>query len=203
MAKCNHWHTAVPFKGLRWFAKPFPEVADKSPTFVFDVHITIGLFTAFAMVQSGSRSTVQICPACLKILDQYGAEPFEQQQFGTAGAEGLMPNGRVSMRRILIEEVVCEHESRTWTRVTVSVVRLNCWLDCHGGEPLSQALLSSLLATEDRPSSTLVLPSTTNHCQLSFTTNNNNNSSFIFTANNPQLLHNKLPRRTCTDNKNN
>jgi len=23
-------------------------------------------------------------------LDQYGAEPFEQQQFGTAGVEGLM-----------------------------------------------------------------------------------------------------------------
>ena len=32
-------------------------------------------------------------PECQKIkkcgLDQYGAEPFEQQQFGTAGVEGL------------------------------------------------------------------------------------------------------------------
>ena len=26
--------------------------------------------------------------------------------------------------------------------------------------------------------------------------NNNNNSSFILTADNPQLMHNKLPRRT-------
>ena len=24
-------------------------------------------------------------------LDQYGAEPFEQQQFGTAGVEGVIP----------------------------------------------------------------------------------------------------------------
>ena len=24
-------------------------------------------------------------------LDQYGAEPFEQQQFGTAGVEGVKP----------------------------------------------------------------------------------------------------------------
>ena len=27
-------------------------------------------------------------------LDQYGAEPFEQQQFGTVGAEGVNPLGR-------------------------------------------------------------------------------------------------------------
>ena len=26
-------------------------------------------------------------------LDQYGAEPFEQQQFGTAGVEGVNANG--------------------------------------------------------------------------------------------------------------
>ena len=26
-------------------------------------------------------------------LDQYGAEPFEQQQFGTAGVEGVKDNG--------------------------------------------------------------------------------------------------------------
>ena len=31
-------------------------------------------------------------------LDQYGAEPFEQQQFGTAGVEGVKA---VSLRRIL------------------------------------------------------------------------------------------------------
>jgi len=30
-------------------------------------------------------------------LDQYGTEPFEQQQFGTAGVEGVNNNlGRVS-----------------------------------------------------------------------------------------------------------
>ena len=27
-------------------------------------------------------------------LDQYGAEPFEQQQFGTTGVEGVNPNPR-------------------------------------------------------------------------------------------------------------
>ena len=30
-------------------------------------------------------------------LDQYGAEPFEQQQFGTAGVEGVKPKLRYSL----------------------------------------------------------------------------------------------------------
>ena len=32
-------------------------------------------------------------------LDQYCAEPFEQQQFGTAGVEGVKSNGTVNCRR--------------------------------------------------------------------------------------------------------
>ena len=31
-------------------------------------------------------------------LDQYGAEPFEQQQFGSAGVEGVKPSGERGRR---------------------------------------------------------------------------------------------------------
>ena len=40
-------------------------------------------------------------------------------------------------------------------------------------------------------------PATTNGCESYHAhLNNNNNSSFILTADNPQLIYNKLPRRT-------
>ena len=35
-------------------------------------------------------------------LDQYGAEPFEQQQFGTAGVEGVKTNDCWSHAFVLI-----------------------------------------------------------------------------------------------------
>ena len=34
-------------------------------------------------------------------FDQYGAEPFEQQQFGTAGVEGLNTKSKNSFSAIL------------------------------------------------------------------------------------------------------
>jgi len=41
---------------------------------------------------SGAQDSVR-APECQKIkssgLDQYGAEPFEQRQFGTTGVEGV------------------------------------------------------------------------------------------------------------------
>ena len=37
-------------------------------------------------------------------LDQYGAEPFEQQQFGTAGVEGV--NGQVKYTSLFIRALL-------------------------------------------------------------------------------------------------
>jgi len=49
-----------------------------------------------ALWRSGLTARV---PECQKLknggLDQYGAEPFEQQQFGTAGVEGVNISGTV------------------------------------------------------------------------------------------------------------
>ena len=43
--------------------------------------------------QPGASELSARAPECQKLkmggLDQYDAEPFEQQQFGTAGAEGV------------------------------------------------------------------------------------------------------------------
>jgi len=35
-------------------------------------------------------------------LDQYGAEPFEQQQFGTAGVEGVNSHGLLLLLLLLL-----------------------------------------------------------------------------------------------------
>jgi len=48
------------------------------------------IFDIRALWRSGLSARA---PECQKLknggLDQYGAEPFEQQQFGTAGVEGV------------------------------------------------------------------------------------------------------------------
>ena len=38
-------------------------------------------------------------------LDQYGAEPFEQQQFGTAGIEGLIKTKIIFYKGLIISDV--------------------------------------------------------------------------------------------------
>ena len=43
-------------------------------------------------------------------LDQYGAEPFEQQQSGTAGVEGVKDNAVESLSRDSIEERIKARE---------------------------------------------------------------------------------------------
>ena len=52
-------------------------------------------------------------------LDQYGAEPFEQQQFGTAGVEGVKPDQlaftahyNIAMHTYLVTETVVTREIR-------------------------------------------------------------------------------------------
>ena len=39
-------------------------------------------------------------------LDQYGAEPFEQQRFGTAGAEGVNPN-YIAVSEFVLLSLLC------------------------------------------------------------------------------------------------
>ena len=40
-------------------------------------------------------------------LDQYGAEPFEQQQFGTTGVEGVKYLLMISVLTVLDTELLC------------------------------------------------------------------------------------------------
>ena len=44
-------------------------------------------------------------------LDQYGAEPFEQQQSGTAGVEGV--NIRRTVRRVYVKRVMERLQQRS------------------------------------------------------------------------------------------
>ena len=43
-------------------------------------------------------------------LDQYGAEPFEQQQFGTAGIEGVNINITANNDTRLCSTTACKHK---------------------------------------------------------------------------------------------
>ena len=71
---------------LRFYTLPY---WSNPPFLVFDIR---------ALWRSGLSATV---PECQKLknggLDQYGAGPFEQQQFGTAGAEGVNIAYRIVM----------------------------------------------------------------------------------------------------------
>ena len=77
MAKCNQ-STPLPFKELRCYTLPY---WSNPPVLIFDIR-------ALWRSRLSARA-----PECQKLknggLDQYGAEPFEQQQFGTAGVEGV------------------------------------------------------------------------------------------------------------------
>ena len=43
-------------------------------------------------------------------LDQYGAEPFEQQQFGTAGVEGVNDHHHLFYSDISIVEIIANFD---------------------------------------------------------------------------------------------
>ena len=55
-------------------------------------------------------------------LDQYGAEPFEQRQLGTAGAEGV--------KLSKAEPVVIMRPSTTWTDFNCGLDSLSVTLMC-------------------------------------------------------------------------
>ena len=47
-------------------------------------------------------------------LDQYGAEPFEQQQFGTAGVEGVKAEGQIGVHVITTYRRLCLSLGRSY-----------------------------------------------------------------------------------------
>ena len=57
-------------------------------------------------------------PKCQKIkngwLDQYGTEPFEQQQFGTAGVEGLINKFDIDRKEIRLLNYAANICSVNW-----------------------------------------------------------------------------------------
>ena len=68
-------------------------------------------------------------------LDQYGAEPFEQQQFGTAGVEGVrlmrvkLQNTAVKqMSEKSIFETMMQFEYQNCTNIADTERKNNSWL---------------------------------------------------------------------------
>ena len=51
-------------------------------------------------------------------LDQYGAEPFEQQQFGTAGVEGVKP-AQLTFKRTIIRPSDIAYSSADLCLITI------------------------------------------------------------------------------------
>ena len=59
-------------------------------------------------------------------LDQYGSEPFEQQQFGTAGVEGVK-HGRFSIRKY---QNSFQGQKSGCRSIVVMAVTVCCWFAC-------------------------------------------------------------------------
>ena len=57
-------------------------------------------------------------------LDQYGAGPFEQQQFGTAGVEGVNIASPRSVLAYLVKYATIPHSTQTLTVDYTSIINL-------------------------------------------------------------------------------
>ena len=67
-----------------------PGIYHHQAILTFSSPIPLSLYTSGALALRTECRSAQISKIKNGALDQYGAGPFEQQQFGTAGVEGLM-----------------------------------------------------------------------------------------------------------------
>jgi len=71
------------------------------------------------MALKTERQSVRVSKMKYNGLDQYGAEPFEQQQFGTADAEGIEYNACSIREPCVFGTIIVQETSFDWRRALV------------------------------------------------------------------------------------
>ena len=90
-------------------------MSDDTSSHVRVSHLYDELLLTFGLGRSGESARISTIKN--GALDQYGAEPFEQQQFGTAGVEGVKqgPYRTVLAALKLQHRVIC---LKKWIKLT-------------------------------------------------------------------------------------